>query len=171
MFWSKSVTTASALFYGYPVNVTGPSPTTVPTAMPTPVTLSGGSPSPAGLLGVDLAIVLDTSVTNSSYFKTMQAVITNAAANLAIYNDDTVPYGARLVLQTMAQTNRPNNFGDPWHIDFEYFEAQVGVLRPSSSQSVWQGPARKNRPLATMSSEHMRFLRRARSPTPIKLEN
>ncbi|CAJ0565517.1 unnamed protein product, partial [Mesorhabditis spiculigera] len=136
MFWSKSVTTASALFYGYPVNVTGPSPTTVATAMPTPVTLSGGSPSPAGLLGVDLAIVLDTSVTNSSYFKTMQAVITNAAANLAIYNDDTVPYGARLVLQTMAQTNRPNNFGDPWHIDFDYFGAQTGTQESSTRNNV-----------------------------------
>ncbi|CAJ0570599.1 unnamed protein product, partial [Mesorhabditis spiculigera] len=40
----------------------------------------------------------------------------------------------------MTQTNRPNNFGDPWNMDIKYFNDQIGVFRPTASQSVWEGP-------------------------------
>ncbi|CAJ0588000.1 unnamed protein product, partial [Mesorhabditis spiculigera] len=139
MTWTAKVTTASATIYGYPKVVSQPVVTTTATPMPTPVTVSG-APSPAKLLGLDLAIVLDTYSVDPLVFTTMKNVITSAVSKLTVFTDYAVPYGVRLVLQTMAQTNRPNNFGDPWHIDFDYFVEQIAVFRPSGTQSVWQGP-------------------------------
>ncbi|CAJ0570595.1 unnamed protein product, partial [Mesorhabditis spiculigera] len=80
MVWSKNATTVHAVIYGYPLPISQPVVTTAATAMPTPVTVSDG-PSPAGLLGVDLAIVVDLASKNTDTFNNMITFIKSAVGS------------------------------------------------------------------------------------------